>query len=92
MQRPVLSMKTESYLGLGPSGFHRLAYAEWGAATAPRTLVCVHGLTRNSRDFDRLAAALSRTLSRDLPGRGRAAAAATGCRRRSTPIRNISPT
>ena len=74
MQGPALSMKTESYMGLGPSGFHRLVYAEWGAATAPRTLICVHGLTRNGRDFDRLAAALSeryRVICPDVAGRGR---------------------
>jgi pimeloyl-ACP methyl ester carboxylesterase len=67
-------MKTESYLGLGPGGFHRLAYADWGAASAPRVLVCVHGLTRNGRDFDRLAAALSeryRVICPDIAGRGR---------------------
>jgi pimeloyl-ACP methyl ester carboxylesterase len=67
-------MKTESCMGLGPSGFHRLVYAEWGAAAAPRTLICVHGLTRNGRDFDRLAAALSekyRVICPDVPGRGR---------------------
>ena len=74
MRGPALSMKTESYMGLGPSGFHRLVYAEWGAATAPRTLICVHGLTRNGRDFDRLAAALSeryRVICPDVAGRGR---------------------
>jgi pimeloyl-ACP methyl ester carboxylesterase len=68
------SMKTESVLGLGPHGFHRIAYTEWGESTAPRTLVCVHGLTRNSRDFDRLAAALAerwRVICPDVPGRGR---------------------
>ncbi len=74
MRGLALSMKTESYMGLGPSGFHRLVYAEWGAATAPRTLICVHGLTRNGRDFDRLAAALSeryRVICPDVAGRGR---------------------
>ena len=59
---------------LGPSGFHRLAYDEWpGQAGAP-TLVCVHGLSRNSRDFDALAEALSahyRVVCPDMPGRGR---------------------
>ena len=38
------------------------------------TLVCVHGLSRNSRDFDVLAAAMSRThrvVCPDMPGRGR---------------------
>ena len=68
------SMKTESILGLGPHGFHRIAYTEWGDPAAPRTLVCVHGLTRNGRDFDRLAAALAdrwRVVCPDVPGRGR---------------------
>jgi pimeloyl-ACP methyl ester carboxylesterase len=67
-------MKTESILGLGPHGFHRIAYAEWGGGGASRTLICVHGLTRNGRDFDRLAAALSdrwRVVCPDMPGRGR---------------------
>jgi pimeloyl-ACP methyl ester carboxylesterase len=67
-------MKTESVLGLGPHGFHRIAYTRWGEAAAPRTLICVHGLTRNGRDFDRLAAALSdrwRVVCPDVPGRGR---------------------
>lgn len=67
-------MNTESILGLGPHGFHRIAYTEWGAATASRTLICVHGLTRNGRDFDRLAAGLGErwhVFCPDMPGRGR---------------------
>jgi pimeloyl-ACP methyl ester carboxylesterase len=59
---------------LGPSGFHRVAYSEWpGPADAP-TLVCVHGLSRNGRDFDVLAEAMSshyRVVRPDMPGRGR---------------------
>ncbi len=58
---------------LGPHGFHRLAYWEW-AGTGARTVICAHGLTRNGRDFDRLAAALSqdaRVACPDFPGRGR---------------------
>ena len=58
---------------LGPSGFHKLAYREWpGPAGAP-TLLCVHGLTRNGRDFDTIAADLSahyRVVCPDMPGRG----------------------
>jgi pimeloyl-ACP methyl ester carboxylesterase len=58
---------------LGPSGFHRLFYREWpGPAGAP-TLLCVHGLTRNGRDFDVLAQTLSkvyRVVCPDMPGRG----------------------
>jgi len=68
------SMKTESVLGLGPHGFHRIAYTEWGEPSAPRTLICVHGLTRNGRDFDRLAAALAErwhVICPDVAGRGR---------------------
>jgi len=58
---------------LSPHGFHRLAYREWGHPASARTVVCVHGLTRNGRDFDALAAALSdrfRILCPDMPGRG----------------------
>ena len=39
-----------------------------------RTLVCVHGLTRNGKDFDAIAEALSahyRVICPDMPGRGR---------------------
>ncbi len=59
--------------GLSARGFHRLAYYEWGAADATRTVVCVHGLTRNARDFDVLAAALAadcRVICVDIVGRG----------------------
>jgi pimeloyl-ACP methyl ester carboxylesterase len=59
---------------LGPSGFHRVVYSEWpGPASAP-TLMCVHGLTRNGKDFDAIAEALSaryRVICPDMPGRGR---------------------
>ncbi len=51
----------------------RLAYTDWGDAANPRALVCVHGLTRNARDFDALAAALSpdyRVICADVVGRG----------------------
>lgn len=52
---------------------HRMACHEWGDPHAARTLLCVHGLTRNGRDFDFLARALSanfRVLCPDIPGRG----------------------
>lgn len=53
--------------------FRTLAWVEWGSPTAP-PVVCVHGLTRNGRDFDPLAIALAadfRVIAPDLPGRGR---------------------
>jgi pimeloyl-ACP methyl ester carboxylesterase len=56
-------------------GFHRVAYTEWGDPEAARVVVCLHGLSRQGRDFDRLAAALARdgyrVLCPDLVGRGR---------------------
>lgn len=55
------------------AAFRSMAYVEWGDADAP-VMVCVHGLTRNGRDFDPLARALAdrfRVLCPDLPGRGR---------------------
>jgi pimeloyl-ACP methyl ester carboxylesterase len=56
-----------------PKGLHRIAYREWGEPRNERVLVCVHGLTRCARDFDRLAEALSdryRVVCPDVAGRG----------------------
>lgn len=67
-------MRERSVLCSSPSGLHRMAYTEWGDPLNPRVLVCVHGLTRNGRDFDFLAQALTshyRVICPDLPGRGR---------------------
>ncbi len=61
---------------LGAAGLHRMAYWEWaytGSAAKPPTLVCVHGLSRQGRDFDTLAAAMTdryRVISVDVVGRG----------------------
>ncbi|TMH51107.1 MAG: alpha/beta hydrolase, partial [Betaproteobacteria bacterium] len=56
------------------SGLHRMAYLEWGERGSGKTLVCVHGLTRCDRDFDRLAAEMVRQGYRvvcpDVAGRG----------------------
>lgn len=68
-----MSMIPRSLACLGPHGFHRLAYWEWPGPPGARTVLCVHGLTRNGRDFDALAAALSaeyRVICPDFPGRG----------------------
>jgi pimeloyl-ACP methyl ester carboxylesterase len=59
---------------LSAAGFHHMAYVEWGDPTNPKVLVCVHGLTRCSRDFDFLAQALAndyRVVCPDVVGRGR---------------------
>ncbi len=50
-----------------------MAYRQWGDPDNPRVLVCVHGLTRNGRDFDTLAQSLAsdyRVLCPDVVGRG----------------------
>ncbi|HEY1392459.1 MAG TPA: alpha/beta hydrolase, partial [Methylibium sp.] len=59
---------------LDTRGLHRMAYWEWGDPGNPQVLVCAHGLTRQGRDFDTLAQALSshyRVVCPDVVGRGR---------------------
>ncbi len=59
---------------LDPRGLHRMAYWEWGDAANPRVAVCVHGLSRQGRDFDTLAQVLAkshRVICPDVVGRGR---------------------
>ena len=66
--------RLEHFSSLGPHGFHRVAYTQWGDLDARHLVVCVHGLTRNSRDFDELAAYLAvrgcRVVCMDVVGRG----------------------
>jgi pimeloyl-ACP methyl ester carboxylesterase len=66
--------RLDHFSSLGPHGFHRVAYAEWGDPDSRHLVVCVHGLTRNSRDFDELAAYLAvrgrRVVCMDVVGRG----------------------
>ena len=55
-------------------GLHRMAYTEWGDPANAKVLVCVHGLTRQGRDFDTLAQAMAgkyRVVCPDVVGRGR---------------------
>lgn len=60
-----------------PGGSHRMAFWEWGDPYSPHVLMCVHGLSRQGRDFDTLAqAALAaydgnlRVICPDVVGRG----------------------
>lgn len=57
---------------------HRMAYWEWGDPLATHVVVCVHGLSRQGRDFDVLAQALLaragsaiRVICPDVVGRGK---------------------
>ena len=59
---------------LSPAGLHNMAYKEWGDPKNPAVLLCVHGVTRVSDDFDALAAVMSdryRVICPDVVGRGR---------------------
>lgn len=69
-------MQNSSFSGYSALGFHKVAYTEWGAHQSESLIpiICVHGLTRNGRDFDRLAAQLQSTRSvfcPDIVGRGK---------------------
>ena len=66
-------MRQQYFQALGNGSFHRIAYTDWGQVDNPHVVVCVHGLARNSRDFDYLAAALTpecRVVCMDVAGRG----------------------
>jgi pimeloyl-ACP methyl ester carboxylesterase len=59
---------------LSPAGLHKMVYKEWGDPANPNVLVCVHGVTRVSDDFDNIAAAFCdkyRVICPDIVGRGR---------------------
>ena len=59
---------------LDSRGLHRMAYWQWGDAANPKLLLCLHGLSRQGRDFDTLARALAheyRVVCPDVVGRGR---------------------
>ena len=69
MQNPRL----EHVQCLDSRALHRMAYWEWGDPQNPNVLVCVHGLSRQGRDFDTLAQALAgeyRVVLPDVVGRG----------------------
>lgn len=67
-------MKIDNILCLGPHGFHKVVYYDWGDAANSHIVICAHGLTRNGRDFDFLARALEphcRLVCPDIAGRGK---------------------
>lgn len=52
---------------------HRMAYWAWGDPRSEQVIVCLHGLSRQGRDFDALARALSANayvVCPDVVGRG----------------------
>jgi pimeloyl-ACP methyl ester carboxylesterase len=69
------AFRTADFLSISKQRFHRIAYTEWGDPGSERVVVCVHGLSRQGRDFDFLARALAadgyRVVCPDLVGRGK---------------------
>lgn len=68
-------MKKNSIYGVSDEGFHNVAYTEWGSSAPEHpTVICVHGYTRNGRDFDTLAHYLGvkgrHVFCPDVVGRG----------------------
>jgi pimeloyl-ACP methyl ester carboxylesterase len=58
---------------ISPAGLHRMSYKEWGDPSNGKVLLCVHGITRVSDDFDILAQSLAdtyRVICPDVVGRG----------------------
>jgi pimeloyl-ACP methyl ester carboxylesterase len=63
------------YLDCALPETHRIACYRWGNSNAKEAVICAHGLSRNSRDFDFLAEALAargfQVIAADMPGRGK---------------------
>jgi pimeloyl-ACP methyl ester carboxylesterase len=49
-----------SVLSVSREQFHRISFTEWGRSGKLGPVICVHGLTRQARDFDFLAGRLGR--------------------------------
>lgn len=76
MIEPTLNYVTCPGAALQGGETHRMGYWEWnqtGDPVNPHVIFCVHGLTRQGRDFDVLARSLSRyarVICPDVVGRG----------------------
>ena len=73
MERPRFGAVSGPFEGVPGGRTVPLRWVEWGPADG-KPVVCVHGLTRNARDFDALARLLAgqgrRVICVDVPGRG----------------------
>jgi len=81
MTNSAAQARIESVQCISPEGLHRMSYKDWGDADNPNVIVCVHGVTRVSDDFDALARELSshfRVICPDIVGRGRSEWLRTG--------------
>ena len=73
MTAPVYTAMPEDIAYTSPDGL-RLYAADYGPKHAPLSVLCMHGLTRNHKDFEPMIAGLGRPyrfISVDVRGRGR---------------------
>ena len=71
--QPVLHHVTCPGASRTDAATHRMAYWAWGDPSNERVLICVHGLSRQGRDFDTLARSLCEhyyVVCPDVVGRG----------------------
>lgn len=68
------SFTQSSIRSISRDQFHEIAYTRWGESSENGTVICVHGLTRQGRDFDFIAGRLSadgyQVVCPDVVGRG----------------------
>ncbi len=75
MQEPILKHLVVGGPAARTGAPRRMAYRDWACGAGPgrHVVVCVHGLSRQGRDFDTLARSLSRharVIAVDVAGRG----------------------
>lgn len=75
LQEPELRWLTVGGPAAAHGGARRLAYWDWACSeqSSPHVVICVHGLSRQGRDFDSLArhlSAFARVVAVDVAGRG----------------------
>jgi len=60
---------------LASDDFYKVNYMDWGDPSSKKVAICVHGVSRNGRDFDYLAKFFVsqgyRVICPDMPGRGK---------------------
>lgn len=74
MNQKMTQPQIKSVQCLSPAGLHKMVYKEWGDPKNRKVLLCVHGVTRISDDFDNIASELCgeyRVVCPDIVGRGR---------------------
>ncbi len=76
-EKYVEAPRTGTALCINSKSYHNIFYQDWGSEDSKETLFCLHGLTRNSHDFDAIANRLGGTRKKrriicpDTVGRGR---------------------